>query len=120
MRTPWIVAALFLAIILSIPSLGAAVVRDGSSFERAILVEGDYKHSVDWEWNYLKKTLRLPGLPKEQALTQHNGRTYDRFVFSDRVVFFDITRFEKQIFKKNNKSLEQMMKEAGIPVEKHK
>jgi hypothetical protein len=120
MRTPWIVAALFLAIILSIRSLAAAVVRDGSSFERAIVVEGDYKHSVDWEWNYLKKTLRLPGLPKEQALTQHNGRTYDRFVLSDRVVFFDITRFEKQIFKKNNKSLEQMMKEAGIPVEKHK
>jgi hypothetical protein len=120
MRIPRFVALLFLAIAL-VPSLTvAAFIRDGSSFERAILVEGDYKHSVDWEWNYLKKTLRLPGLPREQALTQHNGRTYDRFVFSDRVVYFDITRFEKQIFKKNNKSLEQMMKEAGIPVEKHK
>jgi hypothetical protein len=120
MCIPRFVALLFLAIAL-VPSLAvAAVVRDGSSFERAILVEGDYKQSVDWEWNYLKKTLRLRGLPREQALTQHNGRTYDRFVFSDRVVYFDITRFEKQIFKKNNKSLEQMMKEAGIPVEKHK
>jgi hypothetical protein len=120
MRIHRFVALLFLAIAL-VPSLAvAAVVRDGSSFERAILVEGDYKHSVDWEWNYLKKTLRLRGLPREQALTQHNGRTYDRFVFRDRVVYFDITRFEKQIFKKNHKSLEQMMKEAGIPVEKHK
>jgi hypothetical protein len=120
MRIPRLVALLFLPIAL-VPSLTvAAVVRDGSSFERAILVEGDYKHSVDWEWDYLKKRLRLRGLPKEQALTQHNGRTYDRFVFSDRVVYFDVTRFEKQIFKKSNKSLEQMMKEMGIPIEKKK
>jgi hypothetical protein len=114
MRTARFVVLLFLAIAL-LPSLAiAAVVRDGSSFERAILVEGDYKHTVDWEWDYLKKKMGLRGMPKEQALTQHNGRTYDKFVFSDRVVYFDVTRFEKEIFKKRTKSLEQLMREHGI------
>ena len=121
MRTPRIVIALFLAIVLSIPTLAiAAIVRDGSSFERAIVVEGDYKRSVGWEWDYLKRKLGLRGLPSEHALMRHNGGTYDRFVFSNRVVYCDVMRFEKQIFKKSDKSLEQMMKEAGIPVEKHK
>src|SRR5687768_3368697 len=115
------VAVLLFAILLGIrPLAGAAPVRDGSSFERAILVEGEYKHSVDWEWNYLKKNLRLRGLPKEHALTQHKGRTYDKFVFSDRVVYFDVTRFAGQIFKKRTKSLEQLMREMGIPIEKQK
>jgi hypothetical protein len=59
-------------------------------------------------------------MPGEHALTQHKGRTYDKFVFSARVVYFDVTRFEKQIFKKSTKSLEQMMKEMGIPNEKKK
>jgi len=121
MNTSRTAAMLFFAILLGVRSLaGAALVRDGSSFERAILVQGDYEHSVDWEWNYLKKDLRLRGLPKEHALTQHNGRTYDKFVFSDRVVYFDVTRFAGQIFKKRTKSLEQLMKEMGIPIEKHK
>jgi hypothetical protein len=120
MSTLRFVAILFVAIALP-PSLAvAAGVRDGSSFERAILVEGDYKHSVDWEWDYLKKKMGLRGVPREHALTQHNGRTYDKFVFNDRVVYFDVTRFEKQIFKKSTKSLEQMMKEMGIPIEKKK
>ena len=111
-----IIAALLLAAAVSIPSFAvAADVRDGSSFERAILVEGDYKHSVDWEWDYLRKNFRDHGMPKEQALTQHNGRTYDKFVFSDKVVYFDVTRFEKQIFKKRTKSLPELMKEMGIP-----
>ena len=106
-------------ILLSIPSgRGAAQIRDGSSFERAILVEGDYEHSVDWEWAYLKK--HFGGrMPKEQGLTQHKGRTYDRFVFSDRVVYFDVTRFAGQIFKKRTKSLAELMKEMGIPAANH-
>ena len=53
-------------------------------------------------------------------MTQHKGRTYDRFVFSERVVYFDVTRFAGQMFKKRTKSLEQLMKEMGIPIEKHK
>ena len=97
-------ALLFIAVLLGIPSLaGAAQVRDGSSFERAILVEGDYEHSVDWEWNYLRKHFGR-GVPKEHALTQHKGRTYDVFVFfSGRAVYFDVTRFASRIFKKRNK-----------------
>jgi hypothetical protein len=118
MTTSCTLAALFLAIVLSIPSFAvAADLRDGSSYERAILVEGDYKHSVDWEWDYLRKNFRGHGMPKEQALTQHNGRTYDKFVFSDKIVYFDVTRFEKQIFKKRTKSLPELMKEMGIPAE---
>src|SRR5437868_1342501 len=102
MRTSPIVVVLFLPIVLSVLSFAAAAgVRDGSSFERAILVEGDYRHSVDWEWDFLRKNFRGHGMPKEQALTQHNGRTYDKFVFSDKIVYFDVTRFEKQIFKKH-------------------
>lgn len=120
-----LIAVLFLAILLGTPSLAAAAeVRDGSSFERAILVEGDYEHSVDWEWNYLRKNFRGRGLPKEHALTQHNGRTYDKFVFStargDKVVYFDVTRFAKRIFKKRSSTLPELMKEMGIPVESHK
>jgi hypothetical protein len=118
-------AVLFFAVVLSIPSLAAADdLRDGSSLERAILVEGDYAHSVDWEWNYLSKKFGGRGIPKEQALTRHSGRTYDRFVWGtaagDKVVYFDVTRFAGQIFKKRTKSLEQLMKEMGIPIEKHK
>src|SRR5438045_3131673 len=98
MNTRRSLALLFFAILLGMRSLaGAAQVRDGSSFERAILVEGDYKHSVDWEWDYLKKKFGGRGMPKEHALTQHKGRTYDRFVFStaggDKVIYFDVTRF---------------------------
>jgi hypothetical protein len=116
-----IVAVLIFAILLRNPSIAAAAeARDGSSFERAILVQGGYEHSVDWEWNYLKQNLRLRGLPKEHALTQHKGRTYDRFVFSNRVVYFDVTRFAGQIFEKRTKSLEQLMKEMDIPIEKQK
>jgi hypothetical protein len=121
MNTHRTLALLLFATLLGIPSLaGAAQVRDGSSFERAILVEGDYEHSVDWEWNYLRKHFGGRGLPKEHALTQRKGRTYDKFVFSDRVVYFDVTRFAGQIFKKSTKSLEQLMKEMGIPIEKQK
>jgi hypothetical protein len=112
----------FFAILLGISSLADATpVQDGSSFERAIPAQGDYEHYVDWEWNYLHKNF-FPGrgLPKEHALTQHKGRTYDKFVFGDRVVYFDVTRFAGQIFKKRTKSLEQLMKEMGIPIEKHK
>ena len=122
MNTPRTVIILLVALLLGIPSLArAGQGRDGSSFERAILVEGDYKHSVDWEWNYLHKHFSGGGLPREHALTQQKGRTYDKFVFSSgKVVYFDVTRFAGQIFKKNTKSLEQMMKEAGIPIEKKK
>jgi hypothetical protein len=122
MNTARTVAILFFAILLNISTIAAAApVRDGSSFERAILVQGDYKRSVDWEWNYLRNELRLRAAPKEHALTQHKGRTYDVFVFpSGKVVYFDVTRFAGQIFKKRTKSLEQLMKEMGIPIEKHK
>ena len=125
MRTSRTFLLLLFAILLAIPSrVGAAEVRDGSSFERAILVEGDYDHSVDWEWNYLRKRFGGRGIPKEHALTQHKGGTYDRFVFStaggDKVVYFDVTRFAGQIFKKNSKSLPELMKEMGIPIEKNK
>ena len=110
------------AVLLCIPSLdGAAQIRDGSSFERAILVEGDYKHSVDWEWNYLHKYFRGRGLPREHALTRHNGRTYDKFVFTDgKVVIFDVTRFAKEIFKKRDIDLPKLMREMGIEPEKPK
>ena len=121
MNPPPLAIILFFGVLFSgAPLAAAAVTRDGSSFERAVLVEGDYAHSVDWEWNYLKKTLGLRGLPRERALTQHKGRTYDKFVFSGKVVYFDVTRFEKRIFKKSTKSLEQMMKEMDIPIEKKK
>ncbi len=53
-------------------------------------------------------------MPKEHALIQHKGRTYDQFVFSDRVVYCDVTRFAGQIFKKRTKSLGEIMDEAGI------
>jgi hypothetical protein len=85
---------LVLVILLSIAQIAeAAVVRDGSSFDRAILVEGDYARSVDWEWNYLRNKLGLRGPPKEHSLTQHRGRTYDVFVFpSGRAVYFDVRK----------------------------
>jgi hypothetical protein len=119
-RRPLVV--LVFAILLCIRSLtGAAQVRDGSSFERAILVEGDYKHSVDWEWNYLHKYFRGRGLPREHALTRQNGRTYDRFVFTDgKVVIFDVTRFAREIFKKRDIDLPKLMREMGIEPEKPK
>jgi hypothetical protein len=121
MNTSRTAAVLIFAIFIAVVSLAAAApVRDGSSFERAILVQGGYERSVDWEWNYLRRNLGLRGAPKEHALTQHKGRTYDKFVFSNRVVYFDVTRFEGQIFKKRTKSLEQLMKEMGIPIGKHK
>jgi hypothetical protein len=98
----------------------AEIVRDGSSFERAILVPGDYKHSVRWEWDYLHRHFR-DRIPTEQALTQQNGRTYDRFVFAgSKVLYFDVTRFVGEIFKKRTKSVEQIMKELGIPIEHKK
>ena len=102
MKTRRSLVVFVFAILLCIrPLTGAAQVRDGSSFERAILVEGGYKHSVDWEWNYLHKYFRARGLPREHALSRHNGGTYDKFVFTDgKVVIFDVTRFAGEIFKK--------------------
>ena len=115
------ITALFFAI-LSVAS--AAEIRDGSSFDRAILVQGDYKHSVDWEWNYLRQKFGGRGMPKEHALTQHNDRTYDRFVFStaggDKTIYFDVTRFAGEIFKKRDIDLPKLMKEMGITPETHK
>jgi hypothetical protein len=122
MNTRRTVVVIVFAILVCLPSLGgAARVRDGSSFERAILVEGDYKHSVDWEWNYLRKYFRGRGLPREHALTRHNGRTYDKFVFTDgKVVIFDVTRFAREIFKKRDIDLPKLMREMGIEPEKPK
>ena len=122
MSTPRAFALLCVALLFLYPAVAAAVevVRDGSSFERAILVPGDYKHSVRWEWDYLHR--HFPDrIPTEQALIQHNGRTYDRFVFGGgKVLYFDITRFAGEIFKKRSKSVEQIMKELGIPIEHKK
>jgi hypothetical protein len=102
MRAHFLVAIVFLTV-FAVAS--AAEVRDGSSFERAILVQGDYEHSVDWEWAYLKKLFWGRGMPKEHGLMQHNGRWYDRFVFStsggDKVVYFDVTRFAGRITRKH-------------------
>ena len=118
MKTLPLIAMLFSIFIVAPTTGGAADVRDGSSFERAILVPGDYKGSVDWEWNYLRKKYGRRAMPKEHALTRHKGRTYDKFVFStargDEVIYFDVTRFEKEIFKKRTKSLGQLMDEMGI------
>jgi hypothetical protein len=101
MRTHILLAA-FLAIF---SMAGAAEVRDGSSFERAILVQGGYEQSVDWEWAYLKKLFWGRGMPKEHGFMQHNGRWYDCFVFTtssgDKVIYFDVTRFADRITRKH-------------------
>jgi hypothetical protein len=113
-----IIAVILLAVCLGLPAVvHAAEVRDGSTFERAILVPGDYKHYVAWEWDYLHK--HFSGrIPAQQTLTRHNGRTYDEFVFvGGKLLYFDITRFSGEIFKKRTKSVEQIMKELGIPIE---
>ncbi len=111
----------FVILLCSQSLTGAAQVRDGSNFERAILVEGDYKHSVDWEWNYLHKFFRGRGLPREHALTRRNGRKYDKFFFTDgKVVIFDVTRFAGEIFKKRDIDLPKLMREMGIEPEKPK
>ena len=80
------------------PLEGATEVRDGSSYERAIIVPPETKRYVDWEWDYLEKRF-FDGhaMPKEHALLEHGGRMYDRFVFStragDKVVIFDVDSF---------------------------
>ena len=122
MSMPRILALICLAILfhLSTPAVAADVVRDGSSFERAILVQGDYKHSVRWEWNYLHRNFP-DRIPTEQVLTQHNGRTYETFAFvGGKILYFDVTRFAGEIFKKRTKSVEQIMRELGIPIEHKK
>ncbi len=114
MRVHRVVAIAFLALQCIRPLAAAPAIRDGSSCERAILAEGEYKHSVDWEWNYLHKNFR-GRTPSEHALTQRNGRTYDKFVFADgKVVYFDVTRFAGEICKKRTKSLGHLMDEMGI------
>jgi len=52
--------AALVCMITAIPLVSAKEVRDGSSFERAILVQGDYEDSVDWEWAYLMKEFWEP------------------------------------------------------------
>jgi hypothetical protein len=113
------ISFLTFSIVLSVSRLvAAAEIRDGSTFERAILVPGDYEHSGAWEWNYLRTHFRGLGMPKQAGLLQHNGRTYDEFVFGaargDKFVYFDLTRFASRIYKKRTKSLDQIMKETGM------
>ena len=83
----------------------SAIVRDGSSFERAIIPAADYDHYVDWEWDYLKKRLWGQGMPVEHALTEHNGRLFDVHTFStsqgNKVIYFDITRFADRLKRKH-------------------
>jgi hypothetical protein len=77
-------------------------VLDGTTPERAIMVPGDSKHYVDWEWDYLQKRF-FDGhaMPKEHALIEHKGHMYDSFVFStrsgDKVIYFDVTRFHSSL-----------------------
>ena len=93
------------SLLVAVPLVSAADVHDGSSFERAIVVPGDYEHTVDWEWAYLKKLFWGHGMPQEHGLMQHNGRWYDRFVFStssgDKTVYFDVTRFASRMTRKH-------------------
>ncbi len=78
--------------------------RDGSSYERAIIVPPKTAQYVKWEWDQLQKRF-FDGyaMPKEHALLEHDGRMYDRFVFStrqgDKIMIFDVTSFHPDLAK---------------------
>jgi hypothetical protein len=98
----------FVLILLSISVCGVAALgdgkdpRDGSSYERAIIVPPQTERYVEWEWDLLQKRF-FDGhaMPKEHALLEHGGRIYDRFVFStrdgDKIMIFDVTSFHPNL-----------------------
>lgn len=83
--------------------LEAQDVHDGSSFERAIIVPGDYEHIDEWEWKYLQSHFADQGMPKHfgSTVVEHNGDTFHKFVFStpdrEKTIYFDVTRFASAI-----------------------
>src|SRR4051794_463694 len=75
------------------------VVRDGSSFERAIIVGRDQPGEVDWEFAQMRKLHPDAEIvPAEQALVSHDGRDYDLWVLKTPhgkvTVYFDINEHE--------------------------
>jgi len=73
-------------ILCSVVALGEEKpLRDGSSYERSIMVPAGTQDYVQWEWDYLQKRF-FDGyaMPKEHAMLEHDGRIYDSFVFTTR------------------------------------
>jgi hypothetical protein len=97
-------ASILITVALAVPVLGEKEVRDGSSYERAIIVPPDHKDYVKWEWDLLfKRFFDGQAMPKEHALVEHDGHMFDRFVFTTRkgekVIYFDVTSFHRELAK---------------------
>jgi hypothetical protein len=71
------------------------VVRDGSSFDKAIIVTDHGPNEVKWEVAQMRRFHPdAEILPVEQGLASHNGRLYDVWVLKtphgEVIMFFDI------------------------------
>jgi len=76
----------------------ASLRQDGSSFERAIVIEASNElEGVPMEYRWLAE--HFPGYRmQKQSLTNHDGRPYDILHFTDasgteRQIYFDISKF---------------------------
>ena len=60
----------------------AVLVRDGSSFEKAVIITSPMNKFVAVEWQWIAQHYpRAQRLPSEQGLIIRNGRYYDRITF---------------------------------------
>jgi len=64
--------------VMSHPCSAKELIRDGSSFERAIIVPPDLPDEIAWEMRQIRKFHPDANLgPAEQGLVPHGGRMYD-------------------------------------------
>jgi len=73
--------------------------RDGSSFEKAIIVPRNQPDEVNWEFKQMRRLHPDADIvPVEQALASHGGRDYDLWVLKTPhgkvTVYFDITEHD--------------------------
>ncbi len=71
-------------------------VRDGSSFEKAVIINGPMSEFVTVEWQWIAQHYpRAQRLPSEQGLIIRKGRYFDLITFTangvQRTVYFDTT-----------------------------
>ena len=73
--------------------------RDGSSFERAIIVPPHQPNEVEWEFKQMRRLYPDAEIvPVEQALASHRGRDYDLWTLKTPrgkvTMYFDITEHD--------------------------
>lgn len=96
---------------------GTSADRDGSSFEKAIIIKyiGDYSKSIDQEYKYIKRHFGVRGKDwqlMEQSLIKKNNKAYDEMVIKlfpsqeIKTLYFDITEPSQKFMEQISSELE--------------